>query len=254
MLSDIAVLTGGTVISESAGMSFKDVTVEQLGHASKVVTTKDTTLIVGGKGAKKAIEERKAFLRAHIAAATDKYEREGLEARLATLSGGVAVIRVGASTETEMRYLKLKIEDAVNATKAAAAEGLVPGGGVALARAGAYLRTKLKNIKDNDEMRIGYSIVAYALEMPLRQIAINAGKADGSLILSQVQTSNGHGGYDAKKDVLVADMFKAGIIDPLRVSRLALQNSSSAAAIFLTTEGVAADIPEPKTPGMPGLE
>jgi len=222
------------------------------------VASKDRTVIVGGKGKKSEIEARVNQLRTHIKNTDSKFDREKLEERVAKLSGGVAVIRVGAATETEMKYLKLKIEDAVNATKAAIEEGIVPGGGSALVKAAGKVAKSFeaKREKMSAEEQTGFEIVLKALEMPLRQIVINAGKDDGSLIVDSVKRGKASAGYDAKKDELVEDMFAAGIIDPVKVARSGLQNAASAAAILLTTEVAVADIPEEKHDhggGMPDM-
>lgn len=242
MLEDVAVTVGGTVISEDKGMTFDNLDLSVLGEASKVISTKDTTTIVGGKGKKSEIEKRVSQIKAQIESSDSKYDREKLEERVAKLSGGVAVLRVGAATETEMKYLKLKIEDAVNATKAAIEEGVVPGGGSALVRVAGKLSGK--DIKDAPEERVGYEIVVKALEAPLRQIAKNAGQDEG-VIVAKVREGE-YDGYDALSDKMVKDMIKAGIIDPVKVARSAVQNASSAAAILLTTEAAIAEEPEPE--------
>lgn len=263
-LSDIAVVTGATVISEEVGIKFDKADLSMLGKATRVVATKDRTLIVGGKGKKEAIANRVAELRRSLELTESKFDREKLEERIAKLSGGVAVIRVGAATETEMKYLKDKIEDAVNATKAAIEEGIVPGGGTALVKVSKTLREKFakseakKNQDDlmNFEFASGYNIVLEALLSPLRQIATNAGK-DGSTIVHEVMNSKGLAGYDAANDRLVDDMVKEGIIDPVKVTRSCIQNAASAAAILLTTEAAVAEEPEEKKAapggGMPGM-
>lgn len=263
-LADIAVTIGAKVVSEELGYKLDTVGVEVLGRASKVIADKDSTTIVGGKGKKAEVEARIAQIKKQKEQSTSKYDIEKLEERIAKLSGGVAVIRVGASTETEMKYLKLKIEDAVNATKAAIEEGIVAGGGVALIRASekvAHL-IKLEKNKETEVVRgeaiIGYQIVLRALEAPLRQIASNAGKDDGSVIVDAVKKGKNNFGYDAKKDEMVSDMIAEGIIDPVKVTRLGIENASSAAAILLTTEVAVADEPEEKKEhghgggGMPG--
>ena len=258
MLQDIAVVTGGQVISEDLGIKLENAELDMLGRANRVVASKDRTVIVGGKGKKSEIEARVNQLRTHIKNTDSKFDREKLEERVAKLSGGVAVIRVGAATETEMKYLKLKIEDAVNATKAAIEEGIVPGGGSALVKAAGKVAKSFeaKREKMSAEEQTGFEIVLKALEMPLRQIVINAGKDDGSLIVDSVKRGKASAGYDAKKDELVEDMFAAGIIDPVKVARSGLQNAASAAAILLTTEVAVADIPEEKHDhggGMPDM-
>lgn len=265
MLGDIAVTVGAKVVSEELGVKFESAGVDVLGHASRVVATKDKTLVVGGKGKKPAIEARVAQLKKQREQTDSKYDREKLDERIAKLSGGVAVIRVGAATETEMKYLKLKIEDAVNATKAAIEEGVVAGGGVALIRAAdrvaAWIRDERHTSKEygRHEFEIGFDIVLKALEAPLRQIAVNAGKDDGSVIVDKVKNGKGNVGYDALAGVLVPDVLAAGIIDPVKVTRLCVQNAASAAAILLTTEAAVAEEPKEEKPpagGMPpgGME
>ena len=246
MLEDIAVITGGQVISEETGIMFESAELAMLGHANRVVSNKDKTTIVGGKGKKAHITERVAQLQKQLSGNDSKFDREKIEERIAKLSGGVAVIRVGASTETEMKYLKLKIEDAVNATKAAIEEGVVPGGGTALVKVSQKVRVEFEKNKTKmtQEEAIGFEIVLKALEMPLKQIAINAGKDDGSVIVENVKRGKVNSGYDAKNDALVDDMLLAGIIDPVKVTRSGLQNASSAAAILLTTEVAITDEPE----------
>jgi len=257
MLADIAVVVGAKVVSEEVGMKLDTAEISVLGHAGKIIATKDNTTIVGGKGKKADIDSRIAQIRKQIETTDSKFDKEKLTERLAKLAGGVAVIKVGAATETEMKYLKLKIEDAVNATKAAIEEGVVPGGGVALVKAAEKLKTKpvvapLKNFEA--EYKVGWDIVMKAIEAPLRQIAINAGK-DGSVIVEKVRTSKGNGGYDAKADEMVADMLAVCIIDPVKVTRSGLQNAASAAAILLTTEVAITEEPKEEKPmggGMPG--
>ena len=260
LLGDIAVTIGAKVVSEELGIKLENADPKMLGQARRVVSNKDKTTIVGGKGKKPDIEARVASLKKQKEALDSKYDVEKLDERIAKLSGGVAVIRVGAATETEMKYLKLKIEDAVNATKAAIAEGIVAGGGVALIRAaekaGEWL--KRENTKKEiltKEFEVGFNIVLKALEAPLRQIAVNAGKDDGSVIVEKIRTGKGNIGYDALKDEMVADMLVAGIIDPVKVTRSGLENAASAAAILLTTEAAIADEPEKNPPvggPMPG--
>ena len=260
MLADIAAVTGGQVISEKQeGMKFESVTLDMLGRASKVIATKDKTVIVGGKGTKKDIDARIAQLRAQIADTKSKFDKEKLEERLAKLSGGVAVIRVGAATETEMKYLKLKIEDAVNATKAAIEEGIVAGGGVALVKAAQKVAESYAKGKDkmDDAMRVGYEVVLKALEMPLRQIAHNAG-VDAGVVVEKVKNAKGNAGYDAVKDEIVADVIATGIVDPVKVTRTALERAASAAAILLTTEAAVAEEPKEEkdtpSPDMGGMD
>ncbi|MEK7613004.1 MAG: chaperonin GroEL [Patescibacteria group bacterium] len=257
MLRDIAIVTGGDVISEKTGMTFEHATLETLGKASKVVSTKDSTVIVGGKGAKKDIEKRIKEIREQIAQTDSKFDKEKLEERLAKLAGGVAVIRVGAATETEMKYLKLKIEDAVNATKAAIEEGIVPGGGTSLIKAAQEVEVIYQKNKDKMTAgtRVGYEVVLKALEMPLRQIAENAG-VDAGVVVDKIKNAKGNAGYDALKDEIVEDMLAAGIIDPVKVERTGLERAASAAAILLTTEVAIAEEPkeEKESPvGMSGM-
>ena len=246
MLQDIAVTVGATVISEEVGIKFEKAPLSMLGKTRRVISTKDNTVFVGGKGKKADIEERIAQLKKQRENIDSKYDKEKIDERIAKLSGGVAVIRVGAATEMEMKYLKLKIEDAVNATKAAIEEGIVAGGGVALIHAA--LEIEKSNAKKilSKEQSIGYSIVLKALESPLRQIAINAGKDDGSVIVEKVRNGKGNLGYDALKDEIVPDMIVAGIVDPVKVARLGVENACSAAALLLTTEAAIADEPEKK--------
>lgn len=245
MLTDIAVTTGGQMISKELGLELKTAELAQLGQADRVLATKDSTTIVGGAGEKASIDDRVKALKAQLEQASSKFDKEKLEERIAKLSGGVAVIRVGAATETEMKYLKLKIEDAVNATKAAIEEGIVPGGGTSLTRAAAMVEKQIVNKKDlSREEMIGYNIVLKALEMPLRQIVDNTGKHDGAVIVERVKTAGERAGYDAAKAEMVDDMIKAGIIDPVKVERSGVQNAVSAAAILLTSEAAIADEPE----------
>lgn len=248
MLADMAAIVGGQVLSPDTGLTFESATLSMLGRASRVVATKDTTVFVGGKGKKVDIEARVAQLKKLADDTGSKFDKEKLDERIAKLTGGVAVIRVGAATETEMKYLKDKIDDAVKATKASIEEGIVPGGGTALAKVSKAIE---KGGKMSSDQQAGYDIVVRALNVPLRQIALNCGKDDASVILREVAEGDGFGGYDALEDKMVPDMMKAGIIDPLKVTRGAVENAVSAAAILLTTEAAVADIPEPKPP-MPG--
>ncbi len=254
-LQDIAVTVGATVLSEEVGIKFENATLQMLGRANRIVASKERTVIVGGKGKKAAIEERVAQIRKQLEMIDSKFDREKLEERLAKLTGGVAVIRVGAATETEMKYLKLKIEDAVNATKAAIDEGIVPGGGTALVKAAQKLSVSLEEgrKKMSAEMVVGYEVVLKALEMPLRQIAMNAGK-DAGVIVERVRAGKGHSGYDAVRGEIVADMLAEGIVDPVKVTRTGLERAASAAAILLTTEAAIAEEPkdEKETPSMGG--
>jgi chaperonin GroEL len=253
MLSDIATVVGGQVITNDTGMTFENATLSMLGKAARVVATKDSTTIVGGKGKKAEITARVAQLAAQIENTDSKFDKEKLEERIAKLSGGVAVISVGAATETEMKYLKDKIDDAVKATKASIEEGIVPGGGTALAKISKKLASA--DIKLSSDERTGYQIVVRALEMPLAQIALNAGKDDAAVIVSKVQDGKASAGYNAVTDEVIEDMFAAGIVDPAKMPRMALENAVSAAAILLTTEAAIAEIPEPKkeSPDMGGM-
>ena len=254
VLEDIAITTGGQVISEEVGLKLENAELMHLGAANRVVSTKDKTLIVGGAGTKDAIDERVKSLKAQVANTTSKFDKEKLEERIAKLSGGVAVIRVGAATETEMKYLKLKIEDAVNATKAAIEEGIVPGGGTSLAKAARIVEENVKKDLGREEL-VGYRIVLKALEMPLKQIAMNAGKDDGAVVVQRVKDAGGNAGYNAAIGEMVDDMIKAGIIDPAKVERAAVQHAVSAAGILLTSEAAIADEPEekPAAPDMSGM-
>ncbi len=251
MLEDIAAMTGGQVISEKTGLKFEDATLEMMGRAQKVIATKDKTVVVGGKGLKKDIQSRVDQIRGTILETKSKFDKEKLEERLAKLTGGVAVIRVGAATETEMKYLKLKIEDAVNATKAAIEEGIVPGGGSSLIKAAQKVAESFAKSRDKMDAaaRVGYEVVLKALEMPLRQIAFNAG-VDAGVVVDKVKSGRGNTGYDALNDTVIEDMLAAGIIDPLKVARTGLERAASAAAILLTTEAAIAD--EPKDEKAPG--
>ena len=242
MLTDIAILTGGEVISSDLGLELKDTTLEQLGKARQVKVNKENTIIVSGAGDSEKIKARIGQIKAAIETTTSEFDKEKLQERLAKLSGGVAVIKVGAATETEMKEKKLRIEDALNATKAAVEEGIVPGGGTAFANILPNV-AKLLDETEGDE-KTGVAIVVKALEEPIRQIAFNAGK-DGSVILDKILNSGKAGyGYDAYNDTFV-DMMEAGIVDPTKVSRSALQNAASVASMILTTEALVADKPEP---------
>lgn len=255
MLQDIAIMTGGQVVSEELGVKFENATLGMLGRAQKVISTKDSTVVVGGKGGKKEIEARVAQLRAQIKDTSSKFDKEKLEERLAKLTGGVAVIRVGAATETEMKYLKLKIEDAVNATKAAIEEGIVPGGGSSLVKAAQKVGEAFAKNKEKMDTaaRVGYEVVLKALEQPLRQIAFNAG-VDAGVVVEKVRNAKGNAGYDAVKNEVIADMLEAGIVDPLKVERTGLERAASAAAILLTTEAAVAEEPkEEKDTPMPDM-
>lgn len=253
MLQDIAVVLGAQVVAEDVGLKLDLVELDVLGRATKIISKKDSTVIVGGKGKRTEIEERVFQIKKQKEATKSKFDGEKYDERIAKLVGGVAVIRVGAATETEMKYLKLKIEDAVNATKAAIAEGIVTGGGTALVKAAQKLRSGLAKVSagKEKEFSVGYDIILNACEMPLRQIAQNSGKGDGSIVVEHVQNSKDNGGYDALKDEMVADMFAAGIIDPVKVTRTGLQNAASAAAILLTTEVAVTEEPKEDKPMPP---
>ncbi len=242
MLEDIAVTTGGKVVSEDKGMKLDTADLGVLGRADKVIATKDDTTIVGGKGKKADIEARVNQLKTQMENTDSKFDREKLEERTAKLSGGVAVVRVGAATETEMKYKKLKIEDAVHAAKAAIEEGVVSGGGSALVKAGAKVRTNTKSFASQAE-EIGYNIVLRAVEAPLRQIVVNAGREDAAVVIDRVR-SEGNDGYNAVTEEYVADMIKAGIVDPVKVARMTVENAASAASTLLTTEAAIADEPK----------
>ena len=241
MLQDIAILTGGTVISEELGLELKDTTLDQLGRAKSVKVQKETTVIVDGAGDKKNIQDRVAQIKARIEETTSEFDKEKLQERLAKLAGGVAVIRVGAATETEMKEAKLRMEDALNATRAAVEEGIVSGGGSAYIHASKSV-AELVNELEGDE-KTGAKVVLKALEAPLHQIAANAG-LDGAVIINKVRESEVGMGFDAYKEEYV-NMVDAGILDPAKVTRSALQNATSVASTFLTTESVVANIKEP---------
>ena len=254
-LQDIATVVGAQVISQDTGQSLDKATEAMLGRAGKIIASEDKTTIVDGGGTKKDIEARADKLRAQADHTDASYAREKLEKRAAALTGGVAVIRVGAATETEMKYLKLKIEDAVNATKAAIAEGVVDGGGAALVKVGKKLRDKLEKMDANDDHKVGYMILTRALDAPLKQIVQNAGNEEASAVLHDVRI--GKKGYDAKNDIIVDNISAAGIIDPAKVVRTGIENAASAAAILLTTEAAVAEDPDDDDDergggGMPG--
>ncbi len=255
MLEDIAITTGGQLITEDLGHKLEEVELSQLGGADRVVSTKDDTIIVGGNGEKGSIEDRIEALRAQEKAAGSKFDKDKIAERIAKLGGGVAVIRVGAATETEMKYLKDKIEDAVNATKAAIEEGIVSGGGTSLAKAAAFVEKEVLSKKDLDrEELVGYNIVLKALTMPLRQLVDNTGRDEGAVIVQKVKEAGGNAGYDAAKAEMVDDMIKEGIIDPVKVERAGVQHAVSAAAILLTSEAAVADAPEEDgAGGMPDM-
>ncbi len=246
MLEDIAILTGGQVISSELGLELKDATMEQLGRAKSVKIQKENTVIVDGEGDKAAIEARIGQIRKQIEETTSDFDKEKLQERLAKLAGGVAVIRVGAATETEMKEAKLRLEDALAATRAAAEEGIIAGGGSAYIHASKEV-SKLADTLEGDE-KTGAQIVLKALESPLYHIVANAG-LEGSVIISKVRESNVGIGFDALKEEYV-DMVEAGILDPAKVSRSALQNATSVASTLLTTESVVANIKEAE-PAMP---
>ncbi len=245
MLQDIAVLTGATVISEELGLKLEEVEMDVLGSARKVISDKDSTTIVEGVGNKKEIGARVSQIKNQIQASTSDWDKEKLQERLAKLAGGVAVLKVGAATEVELKEKKHRIEDALAATRAAVEEGIVPGGGVALVD----IAPSLANLKGTKDEETGIKILQRALEEPLRQIAMNAGK-EGSVVVDEVQKRAKGIGYDAAKDDY-KDMIKAGIVDPAKVTRSALQNAASISALFLTTEAVVAELPEKEEPQMP---
>ncbi len=250
MLQDIAILTGGQVISEETGRRLDSATLNDLGNARRVVANKDQTTIVEGKGSQEAIQARIRQIKAQIEETTSDYDREKLQERLAKLTGGVALIKVGASTEVELKYRKTRIEDALSATRAAVEEGLVPGGGVALLNA----TQSLDNLNLEGDERTGVHILRRALDEPTRQLAIDGGK-DGSVIVdgirrAQKEHQNDHYGYDVLTDTY-KDMVAAGIIDPAKVARSALQNAASIASMILTTEALITDIPEKEKPAAP---
>ena len=247
MLQDIAILTGAVVVSEERGFTLENVAPDMLGHAEKVVITKENTTVVNGAGDKDAITERAQLIRKQIESTTSDYDREKLQERLGKLAGGVAVLYVGAATEVEMKEKKDRVEDALNATRAAVEEGFVPGGGVAYIRAAEVL----KGLKgENDDENTGIHIVERALEEPLRQIAANAG-VEGSVIIQKIREGKDDFGYNARTDEYV-NMYEAGVIDPTKVSRVALENAASVAGMFLTTECAIVDLPEKEpVPAMP---
>ena len=248
MLQDIAILTGGTVISEEVGLELKSATMDMLGRARQVKVTKENTTIVDGAGDSQAIKDRVGQIRTQISTTTSDYDTEKLQERLAKLAGGVAVIKVGAATETEMKEKKLRIEDALNATRAAVEEGVVAGGGTIFVNVIPAVEALLSSVEGDE--KTGVRIVAKALEAPIRQIAANAG-LDGSVILEKVRTSGKTGyGFDAYKEEY-CDMVSAGIIDPAKVTRSALENAASVSAMVLTTESLVADKPEPPAPAAP---
>ena len=245
MLQDIATLTGGTVISEEVGLELKTADISMLGRARQVKVTKENTTIVDGAGDAAAIKDRVAQIRSQIANTTSEYDKEKLQERLAKLAGGVAVIKVGAATETEMKEKKLRIEDALNATRAAVEEGVVAGGGTIFVNIIPAVEALLSTVEGDE--KTGVRIIAKALEAPIRQIAANAG-LDGSVILEKVRSSGKNGyGFDAYKEEY-CDMVSCGIIDPAKVTRSALENAASVSSMVLTTESLVADKPEPPAP------
>jgi chaperonin GroEL len=248
MLEDIATLTGGRAITEDLGIKLENIKLEDLGRAKKVTIDKDNTTIVEGSGAQSAIEGRVKQIRTQIEETTSDYDREKLQERLAKLVGGVAVIKVGAATETEMKEKKARVEDAMHATKAAVEEGIVPGGGVALIRAG----KALDSLKLDGDQNVGAEIIRKAIAEPLRWIATNAGQ-EGSIVVQKVKDAKGEEGYNAASDKY-ENLVSAGVIDPVKVVRTALQNASSIASLLLTTEALVSEIPEEKkeAPAMPG--
>ena len=248
MLQDIAILTGGQVISEELGLTLKDATADMLGRARQVKVTKENTIIVDGAGDKQAIADRVAQIRSQIGMTTSEYDKEKLQERLAKMAGGVAVIKVGAATETEMKEKKLRIEDALNATKAAVEEGIVAGGGTIYVNTIPAVTALLDKVEGDE--KTGVQIVAKALEEPIRQIAANAG-LDGSVILEKVRSSGKNGyGFDAYKEEY-CDMIASGIVDPAKVTRSALENAASVSGMVLTTESLVADKPQPPAPAAP---
>ena len=250
MLQDIAILTGGQVISEELGRDLKETSIDMLGQAESVKITKENTTIVNGKGDSNAIKERIGQIKTQIEETTSEFDKEKLQERLAKLAGGVAVIKVGAATETELKERKLRIEDALAATKAAVEEGIVPGGGTAYVN----VINKVAELKsDVADTQVGINIIVRALEEPMRQIAINAG-VEGSVIIERIKNSEAGMGYDALHDEYV-NMIKTGIVDPTKVTRSALQNAASVASTFLTTEAAVVDIPQKEQPmqGAPGM-
>ncbi|HZH61175.1 MAG TPA: chaperonin GroEL, partial [Metabacillus sp.] len=247
MLEDIAILTGGEVITEELGLDLKSATIDQLGRASKIVVTKENTTIVEGAGQADQIAGRVSQIRAQLEETTSEFDKEKLQERLAKLAGGVAVIKVGAATETELKERKLRIEDALNSTRAAVEEGIVSGGGTALVN----VYNKVAQIQEEGDTQTGVNIILRSLEEPVRQIAHNAG-LEGSVIVERLKNEKVGVGFNAANGTWV-NMFEAGIVDPTKVTRSALQNAASVAAMFLTTEAVIADKPEEGGGGMPDM-
>jgi chaperonin GroEL len=249
ILEDLAILTGGRVITEDLGIKLENVTLDDLGTAKRVIVDKEKTTIVEGGGESKAVQGRVGTIRAQIEETTSDYDREKLQERLAKLAGGVAVVKVGAPTETAMKEIKMRVEDALNATKAAAEEGVVVGGGVALLRAAKVLDN---HEADDPDVRTGIKIVRRALQEPVRRIAENAG-AEGAVVVGEIEQLKGNKGFNAVTGEF-EDLAAAGIIDPTKVVRTALQNAASIAGLLLTTDAAVTDLPEPKknSPPMPG--
>ena len=247
MLQDIAVLTGGQVISEEVGMSLETTTLDTLGTAKKVVISKENTVIVDGAGSADAVKARVEQIRAEIAASTSDYDKEKLQERVAKLAGGVAVIKVGAGSEVEMKEKKDRVDDALHATRAAVEEGVVPGGGVALVRA----LTQVKVTGDNEDQNVGIALALRAMEAPIRQIAANAG-AEGSVVVDKVKAGSGAFGYNAATGEY-GDMIEMGILDPAKVTRTSLQAAASVAGLMITTEAMVAELPKKDAPAMPDM-
>jgi chaperonin GroEL len=250
MLEDIAILTGGRVLSEELGVKLENVDPSHLGRAKRVVVDRDSTTIIGGTGDKAAIEARKQQIRQLVEKSTSDYDREKLEERLAKLSGGVAVIRVGAPSEAEMKSRKEALEDAIAATKAAVAEGIVPGGGLALLRA--IDAVSQEEAKVEGDERTGLQILRRALDAPTRQIAENSG-VDGGVVVNRMRSGSDHVGFDAARQRYV-DLFEAGIVDPTKVVRVGLENAVSAASLLLLSEATLTEVPEPKAERPPMME
>ena len=249
MIEDIATMTGGRVVTEELGLKLDTIDIDVLGKARRVISTKENTIIIGGKGKKAEVEKRVKQIKTELERATSEFDKEKLQERLAKLSGGVAVIKVGAATEVEQKEKKLRIDDAVHATKAAMEEGIVPGGGVALARCIPNLETLRKEMEKDPNLldeRVGTDILLRALEAPVRQIAYNAGR-EGAVVIEEVKKHKGAMGYNAAKDTY-EDLVKAGIVDPTKVTRSALQNAASVAALVLTTDAVVGELPKKETP------
>ncbi|MCD8023975.1 MAG: chaperonin GroEL [Candidatus Gastranaerophilales bacterium] len=252
MLEDIAILTGGQMFTEELGIKLENVTVQMLGKARRVSVTKDETTIVVGDETKSAVTERVSLLKKQIEQSDSEYDKEKLQERIAKLSGGVAVIEVGAASEVELKEKKLRIEDALNATRAAQEEGIVPGGGVALIRVQQYLEKQIETKKfATDDEKIGFKILTAALDIPLKTIASNAG-AKGDVVVDAVRKETGAYGYDALNNTF-CDMFKSGVVDPAKVTRSALENAASVASMLLTTEAAVVDIPEEPKPAAPDM-